>query len=117
MSLSVPATLYQVFGAELSELLDLVLAGEVVSDRATAERLVRSVCALVYLHGRHPIDARGRCALCWQVPRRWWCPWSRRSTCSVHAALSLFLRQPTDFVLTTLTKPKPAPPGVSREAP
>jgi hypothetical protein len=93
VSLSVHATLYRAFAAELSELLDTVLAGE-AADRATAERLVRAVGALVYLHEQHPIDEHGRCRQCWQVPRRWWRPWPRRSTCSVHAALILFLRQP-----------------------
>ncbi|MGH3806762.1 MAG: hypothetical protein ACRDRU_09035 [Pseudonocardiaceae bacterium] len=107
MSLSVHATLYRVFGAELSELLDTVLAGEVVSDRATAERLVRSVGALAYLHERHTIDKHGRCGQCWQAPRRWRRPWPKRSTCSVHAALSFFLRQPDDFVLTALRAARP----------
>ncbi|MGH3838868.1 MAG: hypothetical protein ACRDSF_24710, partial [Pseudonocardiaceae bacterium] len=87
MSRSVHATLYQVFDGELSELLDTVLAGEVVADRDTAERLVRTVGVLVYLHGRHPIDAHGRCALC-RPPRRWWRVWPKRSMCSVHVALS-----------------------------
>lgn len=105
MNLSVHATLHRVFAAELSELLDTVLAGE-VADRATAERLVRSVGALVHLHERHPIDKHGRCGRCWTPPRRW-CPWPKRSTCSVHAALSLFLRQPDDFVLTTLRAARP----------
>jgi hypothetical protein len=40
--LFVHATLCRVFGDELSGLLDTVLAGEVVSGRDTAERLVRS---------------------------------------------------------------------------
>jgi len=106
VSLSVHATLHRVFGAELSELLDTVLAGE-VADRATAERLVRSVGALVYLHERHPIDAQGRCGQCWRAPRRWRRPWPKRSTCSVHTALSLFLRQPHDFVLTALRAARP----------
>lgn len=45
MSRSVHANLYRVFDRDLSELLDTVLAGEV-----TAERLVRTVGALVHLH-------------------------------------------------------------------
>lgn len=106
MSRSVHATLYKVFDGELSELLDTVLAGEVVADRDTAERLVRTVGALVYLHGRHPIDAHGRCVLC-RPPRCWWWPWPKRSTCSVHVALSFFLRQPSDFVRTALTESEP----------
>ncbi|MGH3600682.1 MAG: hypothetical protein ACRDQH_10450 [Pseudonocardiaceae bacterium] len=93
MSLSVPATLHEVYGQELSELLDTVLAGDVVADRDVAERLVRSIGALVHLHQRHQLDAHGHCAVCW--PRSWWRPWPpKRSTCTVRAALSLFLRQP-----------------------
>ncbi|MGH3611270.1 MAG: hypothetical protein ACRDRK_01330 [Pseudonocardia sp.] len=42
MSRSVNATLYRVFGREQSELLDTVLAGEVIADRDTAERLIRT---------------------------------------------------------------------------
>ena len=94
MSRSVHATLHRFFGEELSELLDTVLIGDVVTDRATAERLVRSIGALVHLYKRHTIDARGRCALCWPMPRHWWRPWPRRSTCSVHAALIFYLRHP-----------------------
>ncbi len=105
MSRSVHATLYKVFDGELSELLDTVLAGEVVADRATAERLIRTVGALVRLHGQHPIDAHGRCFSC-RLPRRWW-PWRRRSVCSVHVALSFFLRQTPDSVHTALTEPEP----------
>jgi len=97
-------TLYRVFDEELSELLDIVLTGEVISDRATAERLVRVVGALANLHSRHPIDARGRCALCWSIPRRWWRPWPLRSTCTVHAALCFFLRSPSNFVVSALTE-------------
>lgn len=112
MSLSVHATLYGVYAEELSELLDTLLAGEVVTDRATAERLVRSVGALVRLQQRHRLDDHGRCALCWPVPRHWWRPWPKRSTCTVHTALGFYLRQPTCFVLSTLTETKSAPPGV-----
>ncbi|MGH3833131.1 MAG: hypothetical protein ACRDRS_22310 [Pseudonocardiaceae bacterium] len=87
-----PMTLHEVYGQELAELLDMVLAGEVVTDRDVAERLVRSLGALVHLHQRHRLDARGHCAVCW--PRRWWCPWTpKKSSCTVHAALSFFLRQ------------------------
>jgi len=49
VSPSVHATLYEAYRRELSELLDLLLAGEVVSNRAVAERLVRSVGALLWL--------------------------------------------------------------------
>jgi hypothetical protein len=103
---SVHATLYRVFDRELSKLLDTVLAGEVVADRDTAERLIRSVGALMHLHAQHPVDAHGRCASC-RPPRMWWLPlWRRRSACSVHVALSFFLRQPPDFVLTALAEPE-----------
>lgn len=102
MTPSVHTTRYRLFNEELSGLLDTVLAGEVVSDRATAERLVRFLGAVAYLHERHPLDARGRCAVCWTIPRRWWWPWLRRSTCSVYSALSFFLRQPPQFVLATI---------------
>lgn len=102
MTYSVHATRYRVFNDELSDLLDTVLAGETIADRATAERLVRSLGAIAYLHERHPIDARGRCAACWTVPRRWWRPWPRRSTCSVYSALSFFLRPPPKFVLAAI---------------
>lgn len=99
-------TLYRFFDDELSDLLDTVLAGEVVSDRATAERLVRSVGALVHLHQQHPVDARGRCGVCCPV-RRWWRPWSKRSICTVHTALSFYLWQPCDSVLKALVQRKP----------
>jgi hypothetical protein len=56
VSRSAHATLYKAYGRELSELLDLLLAGEVVSDRAVAERLVRFVGALLRLHDRHRLD-------------------------------------------------------------
>lgn len=85
-------TLYQAYGQELSELLDLLLAGEVVSDRATAEQLVRIVGAVLLLHDRHRLDRHGRCAICWPIPRAWWRPWPKRSICTVHGALTFFLQ-------------------------
>jgi hypothetical protein len=93
VSRSVHVTLYETYGQELSQLLDLLLTGEVVADRAAAERLVRVVGALLRVHDRHRIDARGRCAICWPIPRTWWRPWPKRSICTVHTALSFFLRQ------------------------
>lgn len=74
MSLSVHATLHEVYGQELAQLLDVVLTGEVVDDRAIAECLVRSMGALMRLHQRHRLDQRGRCAHCWPVLRHWWHP-------------------------------------------
>jgi hypothetical protein len=97
-----PAALYEVYGRELSELLDLLLAGEVVADRAVTERLVRSVGALAYLHERHRLDRYGRCPICWSVPRTWWRRWPKRSTCTVHTALGFYLRQPARFVLAVM---------------
>jgi hypothetical protein len=93
VSRSVHATLYQAYGQGLTELLDQLLTGEAVSDWATVERLVRFVGALLRLHDRHRLDQHGRCAMCWPIPRTWWRPWPKRSTCTVHAALSFFLPQ------------------------
>ena len=108
MSYSVHATRYRMFRDELSDVLDIVLTGEIIDDRATAERVVRSLGAVAYLHERHPVDARGRSAVCWAVPRRWWRPWLGRSTCTVYSALSFFLRQPTESVLAAVEdQPKP----------
>jgi hypothetical protein len=104
VSLPDRATLHEMYGQELSELLDLVLAGDVVSDQATVERrLVRSIGALVWLHQWHQVDEQGRCSVCWPLPRTWWRPWPRRSICTVHSALDFHLRQRADFVLSTLT--------------
>jgi hypothetical protein len=104
MGIPVHVTLYQVYGEELSELLDIVLTGEVGGDWATAQRLVRTVGALVHMHQRHRLDDRGRCSLCWMPSRRWWRPWPKRSVCTVHTTIGFYLRQPTDFVLSTLTE-------------
>lgn len=102
MTNSVHATRYRVFGDELSDVLDLVLAGDAVADRAIAERLVRAMGALLRLQERHGIDARGRCAVCWTSPRRWWRPWPTRSICTVYEALRFFLRQPTEKILAAI---------------
>lgn len=85
--------MYEAYGRELSQLLDLLLAGEVVADRATAERLAKVVGVLLRIHDRHRIDPRGRCAICWPIPRTWWRPWPKQSICTVHAALIFFLPQ------------------------
>jgi hypothetical protein len=92
VSRSVHVTLYEAYGRELSALLDQLLTGEVMPDR-TAERLVRSVGALLRLHDRHWIDRHGRCAICWPIPRKWWRPWPKRSLCTVHTALTFFFQQ------------------------
>lgn len=109
MNQSVSKTVHRVFEQELTSLLDTVLAGEVVTDRATAERLVRTLGALVRLHGQHPVDSHGRCALCRPPRRWWWWPWRRQFPCSVHVALSFFLRQTSDSVLAALTEPQQRP--------
>jgi hypothetical protein len=94
VSLPDPMTLYAAYGRELAELLEQVLAGDLVADRAVAERLVRSLEALVWLQQRHRVDEHGRCLL----PRTWWWPWPKRTTCTVHSALGLYLGQPDRFV-------------------
>lgn len=98
---STHTTMYQVFDRELSQLLDVVLAGDVVDDRDIAERLVRAVGALVHLHTQHPIDADGRCRMCRTPGVQWW-PW-RKAICTVHAALRYFLRQTSDAVIDSIT--------------
>lgn len=65
---------YTALGDELADVLEVVLAGEVVTDRAVAERLVRVVGALVRLHEPHPLDNHGR--------------WPRRAVCTVRAAFA-----------------------------
>lgn len=106
MALPDPWTVHEANTRELTWLLDEIVAGDlpaVVLDRATAERwLVRLIGVLMLLQERHRVDGRGRCVICWAVPRTWWWPWLRRSTCTVHTALSLYLRQP-EFVLAALT--------------
>jgi hypothetical protein len=108
MSPSVHATLYQVHGHELAELLDLLLAGEVVTDRTTAERLIRTVGALLRLHGWHQPDNHGHCGLCWTPPRHPWRPWPTRSACTVHNALGSYFPRPTR---QTATPPSTAGPS------
>lgn len=96
MNQSVSATLHEVYGEELNDLLDLLLASETVTNWADIERrLVRSVAALILLHDLHRPDERGRCSVCWLVPRHWWCPWPRRSTCTVHSALGSTCTNPS----------------------
>ncbi|HKR52529.1 MAG TPA: hypothetical protein VJT72_23720, partial [Pseudonocardiaceae bacterium] len=85
-----------------SHILDR-LTGEVVTDRATTERLARSVGALQRLHDQHRLNDRGRCTVCWPMPRTWWRPRPKQSLCTVHNALDFYLRQPARFVLLNLT--------------
>jgi len=102
MGYSAHVTRYRVFHGELSNLLDLVLAGDIVADQITAERLVRAMGTLVHLQEQHCIDKRGRCAVCWTVPCRWWRPWPKRSTCTVHEVFNFFFRQPTEKILAAI---------------
>ena len=102
MSPSVHATLHEAYRRELAELLEVLLTGEVVSDRATAERLIRSNGALQRLLDQHRPDKQGRCVICRQPPTHWW-PWPKRTTCTVYSALSFFLRQPGRLVLAAVT--------------
>lgn len=68
--------------ADWANLHDL---GLIVNDRETAERLIRVVGALIFLHDRHGFDEAGRCRRCRPV-RRWM--WQRRHPCIVHEALA-----------------------------
>ncbi len=63
VSQAVPQALHHIFAQELASLLDTVLAGEAVPDRATAERLVRVLGAISHVHQRHIVDGHGRCEL------------------------------------------------------
>jgi hypothetical protein len=105
VSLPDPTTLHATYGRELTELLEQVLTGDLVADRAAAERLVRSLGALVWLQQRHRVDEHGRCLMCWPLPRTWWWPWPKRTTCTVYSALSCYSGQPDRFVLAGVQAP------------
>ena len=62
---------------ELRVLMDAVLPGEVIPDRALAEAVVRILGVVAQLHDEHGPDEQGRCRTC---PR-----WRR---CRVQATLS-----------------------------
>lgn len=102
MSFSVHVTRHRVFHQELTDLLDLVLAGDVIADRAMAERLVRAVGALLRIQEQHSIDDWGRCPVCFTQPRRWWRPWPQRSVRTAHEALIFFLRQPAEKIVAAI---------------
>lgn len=68
---------------ELTYLLDIVLSGDAVPDRDTAERLVRLLGASLTLHEQHAVDKHGRCEGCRSGRRRW-----RNRECSVQELLS-----------------------------
>lgn len=97
-----PETLHRVYEQELTALLETVLAGIEVSDRAVAERLVRALGAILRVHQRHIVNGDAQCGICWSSDGRWWRPWPRRTVCSVHAVLSFFLSQPSGHVLAVL---------------
>lgn len=82
---------------ELSSLLEIVLAGEVIADRAIAERLVRFLGATISLREQHEVDRYGRCGRC-AARRRLYQPWRRSHSCSVHSTLVFCLTQPFKFV-------------------
>ncbi len=103
MSTPDPPASHDMHERELAHLLERVRAGEVpavMMDQATAERwIVRVIGALVRLQQLHQLDKRGRCSVCWTMPR----PWRRRTTCTVDSTLGFFLRQSDRSVLTALT--------------
>lgn len=109
MSRHNPKAVYQAHRRELAELLNAVLAGDLVNDQVTVDervaverQVVRAVGALVRLQQRHEVDAQGRCSICRTSPRGWR-RWPKRTTCTVHSALGFFLRQPERFVLSVIT--------------
>ncbi|MGH3940127.1 MAG: hypothetical protein ACRDTG_16135 [Pseudonocardiaceae bacterium] len=102
-SLLDPLAAHEAYGRELAGLVDAVLAGDLVVDRVSVERqVVQALGVLMWLQQRHQVDDRSRCLVCRQARRAWW-PWPRRSACTVHAALSVHLRQPGRFVLSAIT--------------
>lgn len=99
-----PPASHKLYGRELAELLDAVLAGDLVTDWASVERrVVRALGALLRLQQCHRVDARGRCPICRATPRWWW-PRPKRTTCTVYSALRFNLRQPERFVLSGIAE-------------
>jgi hypothetical protein len=99
-----PRALHELYGQELAELLDTVLAGDLVTDWASIERrVVRALGALVRLQQRHKVAEHSRCSICRSVPRGWWL-WPKHTTCTVHNALSSSLRQPERLVPSIITE-------------
>lgn len=99
-----PPIVSEAYSRELAKLLDTVLAGDLVTDHAvTVERqVVHSLGALTWLQQRHRVNKRGQCSIC-RARRAWWRPWPQRTTCTVHVALSFYLRQPDWAVLAAIT--------------
>jgi hypothetical protein len=92
--------LHETYGRQLTELLEAVLAGELMPDRAVVERqVVRLIGALSQLQQLHRIDNHGRCSICWTSPRTRW-PWRKPAICTVFAALGFYLSQPNPNTLT-----------------
>lgn len=89
-------TRYRMIDDELSDLLEIVLAGELIGDRAIAERIIRFLGAMISLHERHEVDRYGRCGRC-ATQRRWWCPWRRPNSCTVYSALVFCPTQPFEW--------------------
>jgi hypothetical protein len=92
-------TRYRLLDEELSSLLEAALVGEVIQDRAVAERLARFLGAATSLHRRHEVDRHGRCVRC-AAPRPWWL-WRRPRSCSVYSTLVFCLTQQFRFVQPT----------------
>ena len=108
VSLPSRVALHELYGRELTGLLEGIRAGEVpavVVDQVTAERwLFRLAGALLRLQERHQVDNHGRCSVCRPLQPTWWRPWPKRSVCTVHSALGFFLRQPGRFVLPAVSE-------------
>jgi hypothetical protein len=99
----------------LVELLDAVLAGDLVNDRVAVDdrvalerQVVRVVGALVRLQQRHTVDEHGHCSIC-RIPPRGWRRWPKRTTCTVNSALSFYLRD-------SALRPDQPPPGPACES-
>jgi hypothetical protein len=85
---------YRAIGDELQSLTDTLLAGDVILDRNTTERLLRVLGATALLHRMHRVDRQGRCTICRTKPRLRWPSGSGHAVCSVYGALSLHVGRP-----------------------
>jgi hypothetical protein len=102
------AAVHEAHGRDLAELLDHVLAGDLDSSGVVVERqIVRALGALMWLQQHHQVNDHGHCPTCRPRQRRSWWPWPRRSTCTVHTALSLHLRQPDRLALAVTAEVTP----------
>lgn len=114
MSVPDSRALHEEYERELVGFVELVRSGAAFSEQATAERLsIRLVGVLMSLLRRHRVDQRGRCSICRRSSGKWWRLWPKRTTCTVHAALDLALRQPERFVLAGITENRPHLRGTS----